>query len=52
MVTAAAANDSPMIALAYRPLRGVTGASRKRETYGAARLPTPIERLAMVSENS
>ena len=52
VAAAAAARDRPISALAYRPVRGVTGASSVSATYGATRLPTPIDRLAMVSANS
>ena len=41
-----------MTTFANRPVRGVSGESTLEEMYGAIRLPTPIERLARVSESS
>src|SRR5690625_3202489 len=48
----AATRDSPMAALANRPVRGFSGASSLSVTYGAIRLPIPIDRLARVSLSS
>ena len=52
MLTAAAATVSPMSALAYRPVRGVSGARTLSVMYGAIRLPIPMDRLARVSASS
>ena len=52
VVAAAAATVRPMRALAYRPVRGVSGARILPVMYGAIRLPIPIDRLAKVSASS
>jgi hypothetical protein len=49
VVASPAAAPTPTSTFANRPTPGVTGSSNRFVTYGATRLPTPIDRLASVS---
>jgi hypothetical protein len=49
VVASPAAAPRPISALPYLPTPGVTGSSSFFVTYGATRLPSPIDRLASVS---
>ncbi len=49
VVSVAAPTTTPSATLAYRPRPGVIGATSLAMAIGTTKLPTPIERLAMVS---